>query len=489
MNKNNKVYKTIFLSILFIQTLILISVPLIHLMNDSGWYYMSVHFVNEGEYVNESMYPSFKEPSQYYPFLGYSFFLFICNKAASFLGIGIAMVVKCCQLLMYVISGVLVQRITLLMTQKEKLAYIIGIIFLLYYPYFNYVNLVMSETYATFLIILTIYFFIKVQINFNGITAMILFLLSGYIILVKPVFLPISIVIVILFLITVIRNRKYPLLLCVLVLFIFPISQSLFSKVYYGNYKLQTGFGWHMWDRVISYDKLKPHSSEHLKELEEIYAKKNKTVPFGYWWNVTKDLSEFGYSELETQKICEKIAMDAIADHPLKFIGKTFKNCYFNFLQIDSDAQVYSNSTLYLDEINRFAVEQQHKPLTNELSKQTYYGSFFLNDLILSLNFKYSKWSNYLNYLFHNSFIFSLFVLAGIHSIYIILSSGFRKNNKEFLIWFSAFSIIFGSNLAEYPQARLMQPAVIIIILILAIKINEIRLNLTQKKPFNQFFR
>ena len=112
----NNIYKTVFISVLIVQVLILISVPLIHLMNDSGWYYMNVHFVNTGEYTTESRYPSFDEPSQYYPFLGYSFFLFICSKIALFFGIGVSIVIKYGQFLMYVISGILVQKIIFLVT-------------------------------------------------------------------------------------------------------------------------------------------------------------------------------------------------------------------------------------------------------------------------------------------------------------------------------------------------------------------------------------
>lgn len=482
MVTKDNIYKIVFISIIIVQALIMISVPLIHLMNDSGWYFMNVHFVNTGSYITESRYPSFDEPSQYYPFFGYSFVLFICEKISLFLGIGFSGVVKNCQFLMYVISGILVKRIIFQVTKKEKLAFTIGIVFLLYYPYFNYVNLLMSETYAAFLILLLSYFFLKTQIKLNKLTATILFLLAGYIILVKPVFLPISIAIIILYSITVISARKYSFLIFILYITVLPISQSIFSKIYYDNYKLQTGFGWHMWDRVIFYDQEIPQSSEALNELKLIYKNENKPVSYGYWWDVTKDLSEFGYDESETQEICKNIAIDAIVEKPVKFISNTIKNCYNNFLMDNLGTRVYLNSEQYLSEIEKFSHEQQHKPLTNELSKQSYYQSFLFNDLILSFNYSYAKLSKYISFIFHNSIVFLLFVLAGIHTIYILLTSKFKRNRAEFIIWFTAFSVIFGSNLAEYPQARLMQPAVIFIIMVLSIKLNELKLNLSKNK-------
>jgi hypothetical protein len=450
-------------------------------MNDSGWYYMNVHFVNTGEYITESRYPSFDHPSQYYPFFGYSFFLFVCNKIALSLGVGVAFIIKYGQFIMYLFSGILVKNIIFQLTNREKLAYAIGACFLLYYPYFNYVNLVMSETYATFLILLTCYLFIRTQVRFSKATIAILFLIAGYIILIKPVFLPISIAITVLYSISVVSSRKYSLLFFVSFILVFPVTQSIFSKVHYDNYKLQSGLGWHMWDRVICYDKQIPHSSENLDQLKEIYKNENKPVSYGFWWDVTKDLSEFGYKEPEIQKMCQSIAFDAIAEEPVTYILKTFENSYTSYIDHNTEERVYSNTSEYIDEINKFSKEQQHKPLTDELDLQTYYSSFYLNDKILSFNVKYAEFSNIFNYLIHNSVLLFLFVLAGIHSIYILLKSRFEKNRIEFLLWFTAFSIIFGSNLAEYPQSRLVQPAVIFVIIVITLKINHLRLHLKRR--------
>src|SRR5690606_2722569 len=131
----------IFYLIIVIQSIILLSLPLIHMMNDSGWYYMLVHFVNTGNYVTESMYPSFDEPSQYYPFFGYGFFLYILKGLSTISGIDFSFIVKTFQFLMYITSALLVRKIFNLISNNLIIAYVMGIIFLLYYPYFNFTNL------------------------------------------------------------------------------------------------------------------------------------------------------------------------------------------------------------------------------------------------------------------------------------------------------------------------------------------------------------
>lgn len=65
-------------------------------------------------------------------------------------------------------------------------------------------------------------------------------------------------------------------------------------------------------------------------------------------------------------------------------------------------------------------------------------------------------------------------------TIYILLTTGFRKNQIQFLLWFTAFSIFFGSNLVEYPQSRLFQPCVIIIICTLIMQFEQFKEYLTK---------
>ncbi len=472
MNKT-VIFKIVFISIVFIQLLIIHAVPLMHMMNDSAWYYMNVHFVNTGDYMNESRYPSFHEPSQYYPFLGYSFFLFLSGKIAFLFHINVAIIIKYGQFLMYLASAILVRKTIQLITRRMALAYIISIVLLLYYPYFNYVNLVMSEAYATFLILLTIYLFVKNYFHLNGITASVLFLLAGYVILVKPVFLPASLLIVILSIVNFLQNRKYIMLISISTILIFPFAQCLFSKVYYDNYKLQTGLGWHLWDRVIYHDKQIPYSSESWKNLEGIYEQHHWPVSKDFWWNVTKDLSEFGYTEAETQHICGTIAMAGIASNPLRYMTNTLVLCHSNFLQENLYANVFPSLSEYYHEMENFSEEQQHRPLTIELLKQKDSTSRPFWNSLIAFNFSIARLSNSAYFFFHNSVIFFFYVLAGIQALYLLLVRKFKKNVCEFLIWFSAFSIILGSNMAEFQQSRLILSAVVLVMMILSIKLNE----------------
>lgn len=474
MIKDKSILKIVFFVILTLQFVIVVCLPLIHLMNDSGWYLMNVHYLNTGEYITESRYPSFNEPSLYYPFFGYSLFLYICEKIHHLTGLEFASIVKYLQFLIYALSGILVQKLVFMMTNKQNLAYVIGILFLLYYPYFNYVNLVMSETYATFLILLTAYYFLKAQKDQQVKSAIILFLLAGYIVLVKPVFLPISATILLFYILSVFSVKKYKLIACTLIIFVFPIIQIVFNAVQFKNPTIQTGYGWHIWDRVISYDKQIPQNSIHLKQLKQIYKENNRPVSYGYWWDVTKDLSEFGFTEIETQKICEDVARDGIKEKPLNYFLNTFRNSYRNFITNNTPNQVYSEQKSYEETINAFALEPQHQPLTKRLLKQFDSEPTSFAKVILKINTDYANYSSVFNNVYHNIIVFSLYVLVGLHNLFFLLKSRFKRYRNETLLWFIAFSIIFGSNLAEYPQVRLMQPAVIFILISIALKCNEL---------------
>ena len=465
-----RLYRLLFFMLLIVQVIIALTVPLIHMMNDSGWYYMNVHYFSTGEYITESRYPSFHEPSQLYAFTGYSFLLFLSNKLALLTGLSTAFVVKLTQLCLHVISAFLIRNSIFRLTENRILAYVIAILFLLYYPYFNFVNLVMSETYATFFIILTLYLFIKYWQTEAWKTGFFLFLIAGYIILIKPVFIPVSFALMFFVLIRNWQKRTFVSALVLLSFIILPLAQAMFSKQHYGNYSLQSGFGWHMWDRVISYDRSIPENSENLTSLKEIFAKNGREIPLGYWWEVTKDLSEFGYSERQTQEICGEVAMDGLREHPLSYIGNTFINSCTNFLQVNQDIGVYPTKEEYFEIIEEFSIEPQHQPLTVELLKQSKH-STAIADLILKGNYAYAKGMNYVNYLYHNVLVMIAFILTGLHTIYLLFKGRFKEHVLEFVIWFIAFSIVFGSNLAEFPQSRLFQPAMIFCVMAIVLKI------------------
>ncbi|HPI54339.1 MAG TPA: hypothetical protein PLU10_06565 [Chitinophagaceae bacterium] len=474
MDNSGGIYRIAFINILIIQIVIFSCLPLVHMMNDSGWYFMNVHFVNTGTYINESRYPSFSEPSQYYPFLGYSVFLFLCDQLASLFHISAVYIIKYAQLLLYVLSAIWVVKIMQAVTNRISFSYMIGILFLLYYPYFNYTNLVMSEMYATFFVLFTIYLFTRFQVDENKITLTVLCLSAGYLMLIKPVLLPATLCLALLLLIKFIYAQKYKQILFILLILVAPLFQMGFSETHYGNSKIQSGLGWHLWDRVIFHDQNIPKNSKHWKALEEIYASHQKIIPIGYWWDIAKDLSEFGYSESETNMICERIAFDAIANRPFYYIQNTLMMCYENFLQLNSYNAVYAHYEEYINEIENFSNEQQHKPLTDELLKQKKQDVHPMLESIISFNFKLAEKSERIYLVFHNSFVFILFIITGFISNYKLISSRFKKNQIEWLIWITACAILFGSNMAEYSQARLMLPAVILIVMSIGIEIEKL---------------
>lgn len=468
--------KLVFGAIILFQTLLILSVPLIPSMNDSGWYYMNVHFVKTGNYICESMYPSFHSPSQYYPFFGYSFFLYCCEKIANLLNADWATLVKLVQFSLYISCSFMTKSIVMKQTGKQYLSYLIAIAYLLYYPHFNHCNFVMSETYACFLILFLVYLFVNVQHFFKPFTASLMFLVAGYSILVKPVFLPVAVLILLLFIAERLRNKTYRQLFCVLSILIFPLAQSVFSKAHYGNYSLQSGTGWHLWDRVIQSDKLLPQNSAHLENLKKIYTAHNKEVNYGFWWDVTRDLSEFGYNEPQTQEICKDVALDGIKENPGPYLLNTFRNSGITFLIPATSGDVYDSLGGYYEKIRNFSLEQQHVPLTDKLIQQGCFTSApsALQEPLIEVNFAYSQLADSLNLRLHNWLIMILYLLAGIFNIYLVIKNRFKENTIGLVIWFVPFAVVFCSDMLEYTQSRFMLPAVVFVLMSLAVTANRI---------------
>jgi hypothetical protein len=474
--KLNFLLKIIFYGLILFQAMVVLSVPLIPSMNDSGWYYMNVHFIKTGNYVCESMYPSFQQPSQYYPFLGYSFFLYCCEKTAQLFHSDWSNLVKISQFCFYILSAFILKKLTIIQTAQKNLSYVVATLYLLYYPNFNYVNFVMSETYASFLILLLIYLFAKVNRRFKPWTAALMFLIAGYCVLVKPVFLPVSVFILFLFSLQCFRNKKYSRLTCILAVFIFPSAQSVFSKIKYDNYTIQSGMGWHLWDRVIQSDKLVPENSASLEKLKEIHALHHKSVNYGFWWDVTRDLSSFGYTEVESQKICKNVALDGIRENPGSYFLNTIGNSVRTFLIPVSSGDVYNTYSGYYQKVNDFSFEPQHVPLTDQLSRQNCfrYPVSRFQEYMLGINYRISILFNSAVGLFHNWLILGLYLLAGIFSLFLVVQKRMIENSLFFLVWFTSFAIIFCSCMLEYVQPRLMMPAFGCILLSIVFFIHQI---------------
>lgn len=473
--------------IMLFQLAVILCLPLIPAMNDSAWYYMNVYFVKTGNYISESNYPSFHEPSQCYPFLGYSFFLYMAEKISGLTHISWPIIIKLAQFSCYVASATFVRKITFLQTKRLKLSYIICILFLCYYPYFNYTNAVMSETLACFTMIIYVYLFLKVKMDNRPLTLFLFFFISGYSVLLKAVYSPIILIFLINIVFKIIQEKKFVLLLYTLSILIFPLSQSVFSKIYYGNYTIQTGLGWHLWDRIIESDKSIPVKSTSLEELKAIYAEHKQTVSFGFWWDVTADLSRFGYSETQAQEMCKNISIDGLRQEPADFIFKTFRNSAQIFASplLSFSVQPYEKD--YSQKLQEFGVEPQHVPLVKMLEAQYNFSPYAnTKNFFLKANYKFSQVYDNASFLFHNYFILFLYILSGIYFLYDILKDRITDSINNMVIWSVPFIIVICSNMLEFPQTRYILPAAVFIIITLAIFFNSLYLKLPVPRTYER---
>jgi len=483
------VLNIVFYSLIVFQAILTFYLPLMHLMNDSAWYYMTVHYFETGKYIHESTYPSFDTASQYYPFLGYSVLLYITEKVYQLTCIDWALQLKWLQFILYIFSAIMARKIVFSLTNKLHLGQIAGILFLIYYPYFQYTSAVMSEIYAVFAIISLVWLFVKTKEKSSPVLITLMFLLGGYVVLIKPVFLSVTIIVTLYYIIRIYKLRKLMLYVYILPVLIFPVYQITVSKICYSNTNLQTGMGWHLWNRVIHQDGLIPESSEALDNLKKIYAENGRKFKAGYWWNVTENLSKFGYKEMEIQEICKQVAVDGIQENPLKYTLLTFRHFFRNFLEENENVIYYNSIDKYFISINSFAIEQHHGPLSDRLMQQDYYKDFKGINTGLRINYFISEIFKKADFLFHNILIFVLYIFAGIYYLYKVFNNRFRKYQSESLIWLAAFGITFGSVLVEYVQARLMLPALIFVYMIIIIFINDIITDFSNRKIVFKYFR
>jgi hypothetical protein len=432
--------------------------------NDSGWYYMNAHFIKTGEYIQRNATPSFDKPSHFYPLMGYSGFVFLCDAIANTTSIEFTEVIKYVQLLLYIFAAFVCVRIFKELFENENFEYLGGLLFVLYYPYFNYTTILMSETYATFILLFVVLQFIRTIKRPSAKSALLLFTFGGYFILIKPVFIPVLALISIVFTIMMVNKRRYRLLFCMFSAYFFLTIQVAINRNVYHSSEMQSGKGFHFWDRVITYDKLIPKKSAALDTLKNIYAAHNQPVSYDYWWFIVKDLSHWGYKEAEIDRLCLAISKDGIKENKVPYFFNTFKNTYTNFNQDNHSLYVRASQRAYKEEIITFSGDPQHRILTNRLLKQEYLAEMPFNQPILKLNTVYAYFSNYLLKAIHTTLFYVLFIFSGIYFLVKLFKQKFKTHVIEASIWCIAFGIMFGVNLAEYPTPRNIQPVIILIL-------------------------
>lgn len=447
----------IYWSLLATQLLVLCCIPLMHMMNDSGWYYMNVHFMLTGEYINESMYPSFHAPSQYYPLLGYSGFLWLCHVIGEWLHVAPAYLIKWAQWLCYAGASLMLKQLGFRLSGSQLPAYLLGLLYLLYLPNLVFANMLMSETLASFLLIAACYAYFSYIAQPTKWTGAILCLFLGYMPLVKTVFLPVALIIFVLLVYRVLSfNRPHAIVL--LLFFLFPASQLSVSSHLFHNMKLQSGLGWHLWDRVIAHDQLIPARSTALDSLKRVLAQNRQQPETGYWWNVTRQLSELGYSEKQCQDITLRVALDGIRENPWIYLRNTATESY-HVLVYPNEVAVPPAFTAYQQRLEQFCHDPQHGPFCKQMKQQTLYSRFALTPVMMTVFAGWAAGYNAMARLFHHPLIILLFLLSCFISLYHLIRQGHGCDQGLWLIGLCAIAVVVGSVMAEYPQSRLIQPA------------------------------
>jgi hypothetical protein len=460
----------LFFSLLAVQSAIAFSLPLIPYQNDSAWYYMNVHFVETGQYIHEMVY-RFSEPSQLYPFFGYSLFLYFCKKLAFATSLSFPFLVKLFQLIMYFFTAVITVNISFELTRRKTLSYVCGLFVLMYYSYFSFVYAMMSETYAIFLLLLSSYLFIRSLSTLSSRFIAPLFVISGHLSIVKPVLLPAVLCFVSFLGPKCCRARKYGLLLALPLLPLFPAMQAVFSKANYDNFDIRTGFGWNIWNRVIWNDKLMPTHSEGFSNLTRIYKDHGREVNLGFWWEVARDLSEFGFKERETQEICKRVALDGLREFPLRYLSSVLYDTYRSFNDPVEAREIHDSQRKYISLISAFASDRQHLPVVDQLSGQSL--NHFGHTFLLAFHNKMALSFNRLAATFHNQVIFVLFLIIGSYCVWELIRSRFESCVEAFTFWLVAFSVVLCSNMVEVRWDRYTLPAVIFVLLSFVLATNH----------------
>ena len=454
-----------------VQALVFFNIPLMPLETDSALYYMNVHYLISGEYLTNSTYPSFHAPSQLYPVMGYSVVLLLCKGLGSVTHLSWALLVKFFQFGLYVASGVLLFKTVRLLSNACS-ATVSAFFFLAYYPLFNYANLVMSENYAIFLLLLFIFFFCSFLRSGRGWLLCAAFFFAGYSILVKPVYLVVCLMMLGVSLFPLLRQRVGPgiFLISLVCLAAAPLAQAAVSKKLYGNYALRKGVGWNLWNSVIGWGGLVPKHSSNLKILQKIFADHHEEVPLGGWWQVTRELSRYGYDEAFTQEICLGVALDGIRERPVAYIKTALVHSLWVARTVTNPRYIhYSDVGDYCSRMKEFGLEKQHEPLTEQLLQQPDYRGFPGHAFWLKLNRFFYKIIGRMAHIIQSGFSMVFFFSWGIFIAVRLVRTRFDNHYLVLaFLWAAPFIIVLCSNLAECPSARMVLPAIPLLIANLA---------------------
>lgn len=297
-------------------------------------------------------------------------------------------------------------------------------------------------------------------------------LIAGWAILVKPVYALLYVLLLSLYAFLTIKKRHYLKLLFILLFFVLPLCQSVFSKYHYDNYQLKSGLGWNLWNRVIHDDGLMPSDSRNLDQLLH-YAQitdKNELM-HAYWWDVTVKLSSQGFKERFIQDLCLKVVIDGIKEHPVLFIKNTFIKS-FKYYNAGMETRAWETDLNdYYNNLRQLSLERHNKPLAGALLLQRQINISTFSSKIITVNQKFALLQSFYNNMIHNSIVSILFLLAPVFVVINILiekDTDLMKYTPQVVIWLTGFSILFGSTLSETAVDRYVLPVVIFVMFSIA---------------------
>jgi hypothetical protein len=351
-------------------------VPLSSPEADGHWYYGNLHFLTTGEYLFQSDLSYWKQPSQYFPLGGYSALLIFCHYVEKVTGLDWASLVKAIQVALFVLSGVLVYLIA--RRHGGRLAGVLaGLLFYSHYPFANFSVMVLSENPAVFLWLLSYWLIEKGVLDEEPIFWAVGFLVGGYSMLVRPIFLfP---MLLLLAAVAWIRLKRNPagVLLGLLALFTAPLLHCGLSKSVYGNFSISTGKGLHLWNRVIGVDG--SYSLKHRDLFTAIYEYKNS--PPRMWWEDAPALARLGVTELDVDRRFLKASLDGIADFPMEYFTGTLVGAKWLMSVTTIELPVFATPSRFFGEIRR----------NKEVSTPDFPNAVLLNERLLRQQPLYSS--------------------------------------------------------------------------------------------------
>ena len=398
----HRISKYILIASIIIQCIIHFGIPLMpHFLNDPAWYYMFKHYLFNGIWIHEDLYPSFTQPVLYYCPLGYSLLHYISGVIAWIFQCSFVDVLKHLQFILYLFSGRLLWIIAKPLTTIIQ-RNILVLAYLWYLPFFNYAHLAMSETWFIACMLSSIYLFQIGIITQKTKWIAWGFILVGYTFLVRPVA---GVMLPILLLLLLIHphfsKKKIHVLIASLCFIVFPIIQSGFNKVVYNTWTLREGFSWNLWNRVVNEDGYNPNLSEATAEMKVTLKDPNFVAKGEHWWDITSQLSYLGMQPKEIQAYCMRICFDGIKANPGTYFETSFKRGLWILpIEIQESMCIYSTPNEYSEFLKNYT-SRHHQPLLDELNKQEI-GHSTLSKFGIKL---YSYWNSFFLKL-NNQFIY-----------------------------------------------------------------------------------